>query len=358
MADQAAQEKTEKATPRKLQKARTEGQVARSMELNSVIIVTFGFLTIYFLGPMLFDRIGGLMTHSFSQAPYMVITPARVAKVFSNNMMTYALIVGPILLIVGIFAYAINVSQVGFMLSIKSIEPKLDRFNIVKGFGRVFSKRSMIHMIRDIFKTAVIAIVAYQTISGWMPDIIQIGDQSAAKIMSVLGRLALMLALKISAVLLVLAFFDFAFQRWDFANKQKMTKQEVKEEMKDTDGNPLLKSRIRQVQREMARQRMMSEIPDADVVVTNPTHIAVALKYNLSEMSAPKVVAKGQRLIAEKIKQIAKEHGIPVVENKPLARSLFKLVDVGNFIPAELYRTVAEVLAHIYRLKEGGVVNG
>jgi flagellar biosynthetic protein FlhB len=181
-----------------------------------------------------------------------------------------------------------------------------------------------------------------------------LGDSTPGQYASTLGKLALILAIKISVVLLIVALFDFAFQRFDYASNLKMSKQEVREEMKDTEGNPVLKGRIKQVQREVARRRMMSEIPKADVVVTNPTHIAVALKYDSKEMPAPMVLAKGQRLIAEKIKEVAREHNVPIVENKPLARSLFKLVDVGAYIPDTLYRAVAEILAHIYRIRENG----
>jgi flagellar biosynthetic protein FlhB len=181
-----------------------------------------------------------------------------------------------------------------------------------------------------------------------------LGDGTVGQYASTVGKLALILAIKISVVLLFVALFDFAFQRYDYATNLKMSKQEVKEELKETEGNPQLKGRVRQVQREMARQRMMSEIPKADVIVTNPVHLAVALKYEPKDMPAPLVVAKGQRLIAEKIKEIARDHGVPVVENKPLAQSLFKLVDVGQFVPSTLYRAVAEVLAYIYRMKETG----
>jgi flagellar biosynthesis protein FlhB len=184
-----------------------------------------------------------------------------------------------------------------------------------------------------------------------------LGDKTIGEFARVLGRMSLVLAVKISAVLFILAIFDFAYQKFEFASNVKMTRQEVKEEMKDTEGNPVLKSRIRQVQRAIARQRMMNEIPKADVVITNPTHLAVALKYNPSEMPAPMVVAKGQRLIADKIREIATDNKIPIVENKPLARSLFKLVDVGAYIPSTLYRAVAEVLAYIYQVKNRGGLN-
>jgi len=358
MADNPVQERTEQATPRKLEKAREEGQVACSMELNSVIIVAAGFLSIYVLGPMLFTNMSNLFRQSLSEAPHVVLLPATFPRLFTDRLLDFAVIAGPILLVVAVLALGINVAQVGFLVSFKSLEPKFDRLDPVKGLTRLLSKRSLVQLLRDIVKTIIIALIAYQTISSWMGDITVSGDKTPAMYAQMFGRLALLLAIKISAALLILALFDFAYQRWDFANRQKMTRQEVREEMKDTEGNPVLKGRIRQVQREMARRRMMSEIPKADVVVTNPTHIAVALQYDSETMPAPMVVAKGQRLIAEKIKAVAKEHDIPIVEDKSLARSLFKLVDVGAFIPLELYRAVAEILAYIYRLKEGGVTRG
>lgn len=358
MADKPAQEKTEKATPRKLKKAREEGQVARSMDLNSVVIVCFGFITIYFLGPVIYDNIGGLLRYTFRNAPTIMVTPEQFHLLVSERMVTFAKIAGPVILAIAIFAFGINVTQTGFLVSFKALQPKFEKLDVVKGLGRLFSKRSMVTLIRDLIKTVIIAIVAYYTIAGWMPRIMSLGSQSAGQFMGTLGELALILSIKICVVLFVLALFDFAYQKWEFANDQKMTKQEVREEMKDTEGNPQLKGRIRQVQREMAQRRMMQEIPQADVVVTNPTHIAVALKYDSDQMAAPMVVAKGQRLIAEKIKKIAKEHGVPIVENKPLARSLFKLVDIGQYIPGTLYRAVAEVLAYIYQVKQGGVTNG
>jgi flagellar biosynthesis protein FlhB len=333
--------------------------VARSQELNSVIIISFGFLTIYFLGPILFSNLGTLMKHNLSEATTIILTPARMQLLFTEEMGAYAIVVGPILLALAVFACLINFAQVGFMFSAKALTPKFDAFDLSKGLKKIFSRRVIVELIRDSIKTVIIGYVAYETIVGWEPEIISLGDKGVGEFARVLGRLSLLLAIKISAVLFILALFDFAYQKFEFLSNVKMTRQEVKEEFKDTEGNPVLKSRIRQVQRDMARQRMMSEIPKADVVITNPTHIAVALKYNPSEMPAPMVVAKGQRLIAERIKEIAREHKIPVVENKPLARSLFKLVDAGSYIPGTLYRAVAEVLAYIYQLKnKGGMSRG
>ena len=329
------------------------------MDLNSVIVVCFGFITLYLLGPVIFDNVSELMKYTFINAPSITIMPEQVQRIFTDRMMTFARIIGPILLITAIFAFGINVSQTGFLVSFKAVQPKFDKLDVFKGIGRLFSKRSFVTLIRDIIKTVIIAIVAYQTIKGWMPDIMEMGGKTTGEFAHMLGKLSLILAIKISVVLFILAMFDFVYQRWEYANDQKMTKQEIREEFKETDGNPHMKGRIKQIQREMSQRRMMSEIPQADVVITNPTHIAVALKYENGSMAAPMVVAKGQRLIAEKIKEIAKANNIPIVENKPLARSLFKLVDVGSYIPAELYRAVAEVLAYIYQLKgQAGVSNG
>lgn len=358
MAD-STQEKTEQATPRKLQKAREEGQVARSMELNSVVIVSLGVVSIYLLGPLLFGNLAIMMRQTLSQAPKFVIDSGNIQSLFTSQLWGFTVVLGPILLVLAVISYLINVVQVGPLFSAKALQFKSDRFNLVKGFQRLISKRSLIELIRDVIKTIVIAIVAYKTIAGWVPTLLQSADLSVGECAHILGRLSLILAVKISVVLLVLALFDFAFQRYDMASNLKMTRQEIREEYKDMEGSPQIKSRIRQIQRDVARQRMMAEIPKADVVITNPTHLAVALKYDAATMPAPLVVAKGQRLIAEKIKEIAREHDIPIVENKPLAQSLFKLVEAGAYIPATLYRAVAEVLAYIYRLREKkGIDNG
>jgi flagellar biosynthesis protein FlhB len=357
--EDTGQEKTEQATPRKLEKAREEGQVARSMELNSVVIVTLGLAAVYVLGPALSNHLMGRMRYAFSEAPKIAINAGNLHRFVTDQMGQFAILVGPILLVLAVLAYLINVAQVGMVFSVKPLEPKPDKISIAKGFKRVMSKRSLVELIRDLIKTGLITIVAYQTISGWLPGMLTASDTSIGAIGATLGRLSLLLTLKISIVLFFIAALDFAFQRFDMASNLRMTRQEVREELKETEGNPLTKARVRQIQREMARKRMMSEIPQADVVVTNPTHIAVALKYDSAAMPAPMVLAKGQRLIAEKIKEIAVAHKIPIVENKPLARSLFKLVDVGAYIPATLYRTTAEVLAHIYRLKEKkGAIGG
>jgi flagellar biosynthetic protein FlhB len=208
----------------------------------------------------------------------------------------------------------------------------------------------LFELCKNIVKISLIGIVGYYAVESEMQHVALLPDMSVGQIMGFIGAAAFRVALKCSLMLVALAILDYAYQRWEFEKSIRMTKQEIKEEMKNTEGNPQIKSRIRQVQRDVAFRRMMSDVPKADVVVTNPTQIAVALKYDMEEMEAPEVVAKGQRLIAERIKEIAKENDIPIVENKPLARALFKACDVGMQIPANLFRAVAEVLAYVYKL--------
>jgi len=250
-----------------------------------------------------------------------------------------------------VIALGANIAQVGFKITPKALEPKLDKLDLVKGAKRIFSVRSGVMMIRDVLKLSVIGFVAYKAVASEFEGFFKLSDMTVAQVATTMGTLALELALKVGAVVLVIAVLDYLYQRYEFEKSIKMSKQELRDEHKDTDGNPLIKSRVRQVQQQMARNRMMQAVPTADVVVTNPTHIAVALKYDADDGLAPTVVAKGMRRIAEQIKAVAKEHDIPVIEDRPLARALFKMCEVGDLVPAQLYRAVAEVLAYVYRLK-------
>jgi len=211
--------------------------------------------------------------------------------------------------------------------------------------------RSAVQLVRDPLKLVAIGLIGYLAIRSEFEGFAVLSDLSIAQLGATLARLTLVISLKIGVAMLVIGILDFLYQRYDHEKSLRMSRQEIRDEMKETEGSPEVKARTRQIQRQMARQRMMAAVPEADVVVTNPVHLAVALKYDPSEMDAPTVLAKGQRLVAEKIKEIARAHGIPVIEDKPLARAIFKMCEVGDLIPAKLYRAVAEVLAHIYRLK-------
>ncbi|MEW5995538.1 MAG: EscU/YscU/HrcU family type III secretion system export apparatus switch protein, partial [Candidatus Zixiibacteriota bacterium] len=257
----------------------------------------------------------------------------------------------PIFAVMTVVAFGVNVAQVGFKITPKAMEPRFDKLNLAKGIKRILSVKSLAQLVRDTLKLIVVGVVAYLAIRSEFESFFTLPDQGVSQLAIAMGKLALVLALKIGLVILALAILDYLYQRYEYEKSIRMSRQELKDELKDTEGSPQLKARVRQVQREMARSRMMRAVPTADVVVTNPTEIAVALKYEPEAMSAPFVVAKGERLIAQRIRELAREYDIPVVENKPLARALFKMCDVGQMIPLDLYRAVAEVLAYVYRLK-------
>lgn len=352
MAEDSFQERTEKATPRRREKARERGQVAKSMDLNAAAIILLGFTALFILGPQMVSQTKQLMQYTMGHAPTIALQDPTMYKTFGDYLLMFFQIMGPLFAAMVIIGFGINVMQVGFHISTKPLEPKFEKLNFIKGMKRFFELKALVQLVRDPLKLAVVAIVAFVVLQGEFEKFFLLPDMSVTQFAETIGILTLTIALKIGAAILVIAVLDFFYQRFEFEKSIRMTKQEIKDEYKDTDGNPQIKSRMRQVQREMARRRMMDDVPTADVVVTNPTHIAVALKYDSDRMDAPLVVAKGQRLIAQRIKEIAIEHGIPIYEDKPLARSLFKLCDVGDFVPASLYKAVAEVLAYIYRLNK------
>lgn len=281
----------------------------------------------------------------------MDLTDDFIVTLFRDSIASFFITVGPFLAAMVVIGLFVNIAQVGFRFSTKPLEPKFEKLNVFEGAKRFFKAKIFFEFTRDCFKVLLVSYLGFLFISQDVNDFFLLVDSSTQQFANQFGILALLLAMKISGALLLLAILDFAFQRHTYKKDMRMTKQEVKEESKDTDGNPQMKSRIRQVQREMSQRRMMQDVKAADVIITNPTHISVALKYDKDEMAAPQVVAKGQRLIALRIREIAKEHGIPLVENKPLARSLFKLCDIGSIVPAKLFKAVAEILAHVYQLK-------
>lgn len=351
MAEQHSQdEKTEQPTSRRREESRKKGQVARSQELNSVFIILTGMLAL----AVFYNHILNGFTSAFNFNLGLIgtdITATNFYNLFITNGGTLVSILAPILLMLLVVGILINIAQVGFMVSTESIQPKLEKLDLIKGFKRLFSTRTIFNLFRDTFKIALIAYVAYLTYKGEMPNYIPLADQELGQILSFMARVSLKIILRASGVLLLLSILDYAYQKYEHEKQLKMTKQEIKDEMKQHEGDPLIKMRIRRIQREMAHQRMLQEVEHADVVVTNPTHLAVALKYDSETMDAPMVVAKGQRLVAERIKEIANKAGVPIVENKPLAQALFKSVDVGMSIPGKLFKAVAEILAYVYKLK-------
>jgi len=309
-----------------------------------------GFTVLLLFSGYIVTGIKDVINAMFSMAPTFSMSPTNVRFLLMDMIWKFFLILLPLFGFLALAAIMVNVIQVGLLFTGEPLVPKLDKINPVEGFKRIFSRRSLETLVRDIIKIVVVLWIAYVSIRGVLPGIMGMTDYSVGQIFAYAGSTVFSIAMKILIGYVVIAVLDYAFQRWDYERSIMMTRQEIREELKQTEGDPIIRAHIRTLQREMARRRMMEEVPKAEVVITNPTDIAVALSYS-AEMTAPVVVAKGRRLLAEKIRNIAEEHGIPIVENVLLAQALFKSVDIGQPIPPDLYTAVAEVLAYVYRLK-------
>lgn len=343
--------KTEQPTARRLQQAREKGQVAKSMEVNTCVVLLAAILTLFALGDFMYDHMTGVMRYLLGNAAQISIEGADATSFFIQIVKKMAIILAPVLIIIPIMGIASNLFQIGPLFSTQSLKPSLSKLNPITGFGKMFSSRSLMELAKSIGKIIIIGSTAYLVIKGEMETIVQLSDMTPAQIGYFVLSLSFEIFIKTIWIFVFLAAVDLAFQKYSHTKDLRMSKEEVKEEMKQTEGDPLVKSRIRSTQREMARKRMMAAVPEADVVVTNPTHIAIALLYKAETNAAPVVVAKGQARLAERIKKIARENNVPVMEDKPLARALFQAVDVGQEIPVEFYQAVAEVLSYIYRMK-------
>ncbi len=352
MAEPGFGERTEKATDKRRAEARKRGQVARSREIPAAMVMLAGLSVLFVLSSYIFRQLAGVMTDLLRKIETVSVTPARMQDLTGEILWSVFLILGPVLLVIVAAAVLSNYVQVGPLFSLESIQPQFSRVNPLKGLSRLVSRHSAVELVKSVCKLLVIGWVAYATIENEVPHILKLTDRDAGGILYYIASISFRVALKTFLVITILAALDYAFQRWDYEKSLRMTKKEVQEEFKQTEGDPLIKSRIRSIQRELARRRMMAEVPKADVIITNPTHLAVALAYNSKEMSAPKVVAKGAGLIAEKIKELGRQHRVPVLENKPLAQILYKTVDLGQVIPTTLYQMVADILAFVYRMKQ------
>lgn len=343
-------EKTEEPTEKKKGKAKKKGQVPKSQEINSAFVVLAAFVALEKMGGSVYQELKAFMIYSLTNLPD-ALTAELLLKLFLEIGYVLCKTALPIMLVIMTIALIVNVYQVGLNFTTEPLSPNFGKLNPINGMKRFFSKRVLVELFKSIFKVVIIGYFIYDFLKDemfYLPRLI-FADLSGS--MELLASRIFSLAYQICKVLIVLGFLDFAYQKWDHKQSMKMSKQEVKDEAKQADLDPAIKSKIRQKQMAMAMQRMMQEVPKADVVVTNPTHYAVALKYEQG-MTAPVVVAKGQDLVARRIKEIAKEAKVVIVENKPLARALYSAAEVGDLVPQELYQSVAEVLAYVYRLKK------
>ncbi len=350
-------EKTEEPTGKKLNDARNDGKVAKSKELNNAVGLIILFIMLQMLmsslgGGMLgmFDRVYGLIPDFIGQNPGGPSGRA-VSQLLGEAMRGIISMVLPFF-IVGVIAMVIlDILQVKWKITTKPMQPKLSKFNPMNGIKRIFSKDSLIELLKSIAKIILIAVITYMSVQENLHNLLLLYDISLMRAVMLVGSIVLDTGLRISLAYLVLGFADLIYQKWKFHEDMKMTKQEVKDEYKNAEGDPQIKSKQRARMREASQRRMMQDVPKADVVITNPTHYAVALKYDAEEAQAPVVLAKGTDYLALQIKEKAKEADVEIVENKPLARMLYANVEIGEEIPPELYQTVAEILAAVYRLK-------
>jgi flagellar biosynthetic protein FlhB len=349
-----AGERTEAATPKRRDEARRRGQVARSIEVNTAVVLLGAWGLINLFGSSMAGRLLRFGQTLWEHGATQDWSPEGVRQLLVQALWVSVLVGGPIALGGMLLGVAANLLQVGFLFTLEPLTPNFGRLNPLEGLKRIFSRRSLVELVKSLLKMGLVGFVAYQTVRddlGRFPTLMQVGLPGAVRfMMDLISRLLL----TVGILMLILAIADYLYQRFEYEVSLRMTKQELKEEFKNIEGNPEIRAKIRQKQRELARRRMMADVPKADVVVTNPTHFAVALAYAQGEMGAPKVLAKGQGLVALRIREIAKEHGVPVVENKPLARELHKLVEIGQEIPFHLYQAVAELLAFVYQLKKKG----
>jgi flagellar biosynthetic protein FlhB len=353
MAEADGQEKTEQASGKKLTDARERGQVAKSVEITSFAIFTSGLMLIFMSQSGIGNSIGLMTKKIFGTLDSLDINRNNLTEYAIGGFLFFLKVIGPffgVLVVVGLVA---NIAQVGFKFSFKSLAPKFSKFNPLSGIKRMFfSGSSLVELFKSLLKLGIIVLFTYNVLDGLITSSMSLADFTIEQIVDFMLDAAYSLIWKIALVYAAIAGVDLIYQRIKFKRNMMMTKQEVKEENKQNEGDPQIKSRIRTAQRAMANKRMMQNIPQADVVITNPTHFAIAIKYDMKKDAAPKVVAKGMDELALKIKEIARKHNVPLHEDRPLARALYKACNVGDQIPATLFKAVAQILAYIFQLRK------
>jgi flagellar biosynthetic protein FlhB len=345
-------DKTEEATPRRKQEARKKGQAPRSNELSTVVVLLALFIILNSLGKWFYKEFITYIEQCLSPGELVTeLNESNLGNLLFRHCLVFLRLFLPLGLGALIIGLVINLVQVGPMFSMEPLRPKFSKLNPINGLQRLFSAHGFLELAKSIIKLVIVFYFAYSTIREHLFMFLDMFRQSPFDVALALWRIIYQVAMKICMFLLALAIFDYIYQRWEFRKSLRMTKREVKDEFKQTEGNPQIKNKIRQRQREIAMRRMMQDVPKADVVITNPTHLAIALRYDSTKMTAPVVVAKGEGFIAQKIKEIAAANDVVLVENKPLAQAIYKSVDIGEGIPENLFQAVAEVLAYVYRLK-------
>lgn len=345
-------EKTEKATPKKRQDARKKGQVVKSQDITSAIVMLMVFIFLFFFAGTLRDELLAFFRQTFiHNIRIETLTIDSVMHLFTETLIQMAFIVVPIMAIAVVGALAGNFLQFGFLFTLEPMKFDLKKMDPIKGLKRIFSVKAIVELLKSVLKIGFIGSITTIIIWTNLPEVLALSFKSPWMTLITVGKLVGMMGIAASLVLLCVSTLDWVYQKYEYEKNLKMSKQDIKDEYKNSEGDPLIKSKIKQRQREMAMRRMMSEVPSADVVITNPTHYAIALKYDEDSMDAPRIIAKGTDFIAQKIKLIAKEHDVIMVENRPLARAMYDQVEIGDQVPEEFFKAVAEILAYVYRIK-------
>ncbi|MEK5039534.1 flagellar biosynthesis protein FlhB [Sporosarcina sp. FSL K6-3457] len=347
-----AGEKTEKATPKKRQDSRKKGQVLKSQDVTSAIVLLTVFLFLFFIAGFMRDRFFVFFKQAFIEyVPLTHLDKDKAMLIYSEVLVQMAFILLPIMLAAVVAGLAGNLFQIGLLFTTEPLKFDLKKIDPIKGLKRIFSLRAIIELMKSVLKISFIGSTTAIILMLNIDNVLALAFKSPWDVMTTVAQLAALMGITAAFVLLFISILDFFYQKYDYEKNLRMSKQDIKDEHKNSEGDPIIKSRIKQRQREMAMRRMMQEVPHADVVITNPTHYAIAIKYDDGDMDAPIVVAKGVDFVAQKIKLIAKEHDIIMVENRPLARALYDDVEVGGRIPEEFFKAIAEILAYVYRIQ-------
>ncbi len=354
MAERPAQDRTEEATPKRIREAREKGDVAKSTELTSAILMLSVLLIFYFNGGDFLRRLADVIQDIYGSLATISINPETLPGLVAWLSNKGILILGPIMLMALIVGLLVNYLQVGVIFAPKALGPNWERISPISGFKRIFSTRGLMELIKGIIKMIIVGTIIYLYLADRVKDYPFLTYMTPLQIIGTLASDLLKIGGFVGIAYLAMAIADYMYQRWEYKRKLRMTRQEVKDEYKQTEGSPEIRSRVRQMQREMSRNRMMAAAAKATVVVTNPVHVAVALKYDEENTeTAPEVVAKGQRKIAEKIKEVARANNVPIKENPMLARALYASCEIGDEIPYNYYKAVAEILAEIFLNRYG-----
>jgi flagellar biosynthetic protein FlhB len=350
--EQTGQERTEPATPKRREDARKKGQVAKSRELPTAAAILGGAMFFWMAGGRMVADAGGMMRAAFGGVVREDLSLPAFQALLVSSAADGIRLMTPLLAVMLVVGIASNVLQTGPLASLQPLVPKLSKISPAAGFKRIFSAVTLMELFKSVVKLVVICAAVWFALAREAGHLPALAAMRLETLLPYLGRVSFRIAMSAGLILLVMAAVDYGFQRYEHEKRLRMSRQEIKREFKETEGDPMVRARIRSIQREAARKRMMADVPRADVVVTNPTHLAVALKYDGASMAAPKVVAKGAGHVAARIRELARQAGVPVMEDKPLARALFKAVEVGREIPFDLYQAVAEVLAFVYRMND------